>query len=144
MNTSKRHLPALVSAVLFAGFSAAHLIDEFVWGAPAEFHLAEDATEVLALAYMTALIGLIAAAARGSRAGFLGLAIAGALISAADILKHGIEIAAPGPWRFGPVSVALALGLTLSALATALTSAMAWRVARSAEAGPSSDSATRV
>jgi hypothetical protein len=133
-----------VSAVLFAGFSAAHLIDEFVWGAPAEFHLAEAVTELLALVYMTALVGLIAAAARASRAGFMGLAIAGVLIGAADILKHGIVIAATGPWRFGAVSVGLVLGLTLSALATALASAMAWRVMRSREARSSSDSGTRV
>jgi hypothetical protein len=125
---------SILSGVLFAGFSGAHLIDEFVWGAPAEFHLAEDITELLALAYMTALVGLIAAAARASRAGFLGLAITGGLIGVADLLKHGMEIAAPGPWRFGAVSVGLALGLTLSALATALASAMAWRVMRSPEA----------
>lgn len=127
MKSSRSHVPALVSAVAFAGFSAAHLVDEFVWGAPAEFHLAEDVTEILVLAYMVALVGLIAAAARGSRAGYLGLAIAGGLISVADVLKHGIEIAAPGPWRFGPVSLFLAAGLTLSALATAVTSILALR-----------------
>lgn len=126
---------SILSAVLFAGFSGAHLIDEFVWGAPAEFHLAEDVTELLSLAYLTALVGLIAAAARASRVAFLGLAIAGGLIGVADILKHGIEIAAPGPWRFGLISVGLTLGLTLSALATALTSAMAWRITRGPEAG---------
>jgi len=133
---------SILSAVLFAGFSGAHLIDEFVWGAPAEFHLAEDVTELLSLAYLTALVGLIAAAARASRAGFLGLAIGGALIAIADILKHGMEIAAPGPWRFGPISVGLALGLTLSALSTALTSAIAWRILGEPEARSVSGSGT--
>jgi hypothetical protein len=132
---------AIISAVLFAGFSGAHLIDEFVWGAPAEFHLAEDVTELLALAYLLALVGLVAAAARGSRAGFLGLAVAGAVIAAADALKHAIDIAAPGPWRFGPISTGLALGLTLSALATALSSIMAWRVTRGPKAGSPSGTA---
>src|SRR3972149_7935485 len=72
LKSSRSNVPALVSAVAFAGFSAAHLVDEFVWGAPAEFHLAEDVTEILVLASMVALMGLIAAGATGRRAGYLG------------------------------------------------------------------------
>jgi hypothetical protein len=129
------HKLTLVSGVAFAGFSAAHLIDEFVWGAPAEFHLAESTTEILALAYMLAIIGLVVQAARGRRGGGLGLAIGGALIFAADVLKHGVEIAAPGVWRSGLVSVGLALGLTLSALLTTVA-ALRWWQGRPAAKGP--------
>ena len=115
-----RHDPTLAAGVALAGFSAAHLIDEFVWGAPAEFHLAESTTELLSLAYMLAIVGLLVQAAQGRRGGYLGLAIGGGLIFAADVLKHGADILAPGPWRDGLVSVGLALGLMLSSLITTL------------------------
>jgi hypothetical protein len=127
--------PTLAAGVAFVGFSAAHLIDEFAWGAPSEFHLEENATEVLALAYMLAIVGLLVQAARGRRGGYLGLAIAGGLIFAADALKHGAEILAPGPWRSGPISVGLALGLSLSSLLLALF-ALRWLRLRSAAGHP--------
>ncbi len=120
----------LVAAVAFSAFSGAHLIDEFVWGAPAEFHLSVEATELLALLYLLALIGLTVAAARGSRAGLTGLAVAGTLLSIADVLKHAPEILQPGGWRSGPVSECLAFGLTLSALATAVSAIACLRARR--------------
>lgn len=110
----------LAAGAAFAGFSAAHLIDEFVWGAPAEFHLTVTTTEALSLAYMLAVVGLLVLAARGRRGAYLGLAIGGGVIFAADMLRHGVEILAPGPWRGGPVSVGLAAGLMLSALLTSV------------------------
>ena len=129
-----RHSLTLAAGVALAGFSAAHLIDEFVWGMPAEFHLAESTTELLALAYMLAIVGLLVQAARGRRGGTIGLAIGGALIFAADILKHGADILAPGPWRSGPVSFGLALGLTLSSLLTSIA-ALRWLRAMPAREG---------
>jgi hypothetical protein len=109
----------LAAVATSAGFPAAHLIDEFVWGAPAAFHLTVTATEALSLAYMLAVVGLLVLAARGRRGAYLALAIGGGLILAADILKHGVEILAPGPWRGGPVPVGPAAGLMISALRTA-------------------------
>lgn len=130
-----RRDPTLAAGVAFAGFSAAHLIDEFVWGAPAEFRLAESTTELLALAYMLAIVGLLVQAARGSRGGYLGLAIGGGLIFTADVLKHGADILAPGPWRDGAVSAGLALGLTLSSLLMSIT-ALRWLRAKPAGEAP--------
>jgi len=126
---SRWHWPAILSAVGFSAFSAVHLIDEFVWGAPAEFHLTIQATEMLALAYMVAVIGLTIAASHRSPTGYLGLAIGGSLIAIADVSKHGIEMLAAGSWRSGLTSEFLALGLTLFALLTAITSFRAWRTA---------------
>jgi hypothetical protein len=117
----------VIWGTLFSGLAAAHLIDEFVWGAPAEFHLSVVTTEVLALVFLTALAGLVAVAAKGSRAGYLGLAIAGFLVGVADALKHAPEIARPGAWRSGLVSEGLAIALTVVALLTGLTSALAYR-----------------
>ena len=130
-----RRDPTLAAGVAFVGFSAAHLIDEFLWGAPAEFHLAESTTEVLSLAYMLAIVGLLVQAARGKRGGYLGLAIGGGVILAADVLKHGADILAPGPWRDGPVSIGLALGLMLSSLLMSI-SALRWLRAQPAGEDP--------
>lgn len=44
--------PTLAAGIALAGISAAHLIDESMWGAPAEFHLPEGTTESLSLATM--------------------------------------------------------------------------------------------
>ena len=118
----------LTAGVAFVGFSAAHLIDEFVWGAPEEFHLTVEVTLLLALFYMTALAGLLVGAALGRRTSIFGLGLAGGLIAVADVAKHGLEIALGGPWRSGPLSLFLAVGLTLSAL---LTAVVALRMRRS-------------
>jgi len=127
MTSSIWYRLTLPAAVAFGAFSAGHLIDEFVWGAPAEFHLSVEAAEGLALVYMLALLGLTVAAARGSRTGLAGLATAGFLIALADVLKHAPEMVQPGPWRSGLVSEGLALGLTLSALLTGVTAIAALR-----------------
>ena len=115
-----RHTALLTAGTAFVGFSAAHLIDEFVWGAPEEFHLSVETTLVLALLFVTALAGLLVGAARGRRTSIFGLGLIGALITVADVAKHAMDIAAPGPWRSGAVSVFLAAGLTVSAALTAV------------------------
>jgi len=125
----------IVCGTLFSGFAGAHLIDEFVWGAPAEFHLTVVAAEVLSLVFLSALVGLVVAAGKETRAGYFGLALIGALIGIADPLKHGMEILSPGAWRSGPVSEGLAIGLTLAALLTAWTSSTAFRRSRGNQLG---------
>ena len=126
------HTALLAAGTAFVGFSAAHLIDEFLWGAPQEFHLAVGTTLVLALLFVTALAGLLAGAAMGRPTSIFGLGLIGALIAVADIAKHGPEIIAAGPWRSGLVSILLAVGLTLSASLTALFAFVAWRSLRPA------------
>jgi len=132
-SASRSHTVLLVAGVGFVGFSAAHLIDEFLWGAPQEFHLAVGATLILALLFVTALTGLLVGAAQRRPASAFGLGLIGVLIAVADVAKHGVEIAAAGPWRSGPVSIFLAGGLTLSAVLTAIFGFLAWRTDRSTE-----------
>jgi len=103
------------------------LIDDFLADVPREFNLTVEVTELLALGYMIALVGLIAAAAAYSRAGYLGLAIAGLLISIAQLSKSVPEIILPGPWRAGFSSELLAVGLIVSAALAMVTSFLAWR-----------------
>jgi hypothetical protein len=109
------------TAAVFAGFCAAHLIDDFLYGVPAEFHLSNTTSQVLGLAFFVALTGLIALAARGSRQSYLGLVVIGLLLAAADTTKHVPEMLAPGPYRSG-WSVVFSLGLIVSGLATAAVS----------------------
>lgn len=130
--TGAIHTALLVAGVAFVGFSAAHLIDEFVWGAPQEFHLTVEATLILALVFVTALAGLLVGAAMRRPASIFGLGLIGALIAVADIAKHGPEIALAGAWRSGAASEFLAVGLTLSAALTAVLAFITWRAIRSA------------
>ena len=127
MKRSKWYSPAIVCAVAFSAFSAVHLIDDFLYDVPLEFHLSVPITPLLALAYMAALVGLLAAASGGSRSGYLGLAIAGLLIALAQLLKSAPEILQPGPWHAGLASELAAIGLGASAAVTAVASLLAWR-----------------
>ena len=128
--TNALYAAMLVAGVAFVGFSAAHLIDEFLWNAPQEFHLEVGMTLVLALLFITALAGVLAGAAMQRPTSTFGLGLIGALIAVADISKHAPEIAAVGPWRSGLVSTLLATGLTLSAALTAVFAFLSWRAHR--------------
>ncbi len=127
MRPPKWHSTAIVSAVAFSAFSAVHLIDDFLFDVPLEFHLSVQITLILAFVFMGALVGLVAAAAGGSRAGYLGLSIAGVLIALAQLLKSVPEMLRAGPWHGGLPSEAAAVGLGISAAASAITSFLAWR-----------------
>jgi hypothetical protein len=127
---------SVASAVFFAGFSAVHLIDDFIFGVPAEFHLAVPVTMFLALAYMIALVGLIVAASQRSPRGYLGLTVAGLLILLAQLLKSAPEILQPGPWHSGWPSEFLAAGLAVSAAFTAIASYQARELSRQGQVPP--------
>ena len=127
---------SIASAVFFAGFSAVHLIDDFIFGVPAEFHLAVPVTMFLALAYMIALVGLIAAASHRSPGAYLGLTVAGILIFLAQLLKSAPEILQPGPWHSGWPSEFLAAGLAASAAFTAIASYRARIPSRQSQVPP--------
>ncbi len=108
---------------IFAGFGVAHLIDDFLYGVPAEFNLSNPPTQFLALAFFVALTGMIALAARGSRASYQGLITIGLLLALADTLKHIPEIVGSVSYRSGTASIVFAIGLIVSGLATA---SVAW------------------
>ncbi|MGB2896834.1 MAG: hypothetical protein WBB65_11800 [Anaerolineales bacterium] len=112
---------------IFAGFGAAHLIDDFLCGVPAEFNLANPPTQFLALAFFVALTGLIALAARGTRASYQGLITIGLLLALADTLKHIPEIVGSTSYRSGTASIVFSLGLIVSGLVTALVAWLALR-----------------
>ena len=129
VKSSKWHQASIASGVFFAGFSAVHLIDDFLFDVPSEFNLSVPLAELLALAYMIALVGLVGAASHRTPAGYLGLTIAGILIALAQLLKSAPEILRPGPWHSGAPSELLAAGLAGSAALTAVASWLARKAA---------------
>ena len=108
---------------ILAGFGAAHLIDDFLYGVPAEFNLSNPPTEFLALAFFAALTGLIALADRGSRASYRGLITIGLLLALADTLRHVPKILRSVTFRSGAASIIFSVGLIVSGLVTA---SVAW------------------
>ena len=117
----------IVVSSIFAGFGVAHLIDDFLFGVPAEFNLSNPPTQFLAFAFFVALTGLIALAARGTRASYQGLITIGLLLALADTLKHLPEIVGSTSFRSGTASVVFAIGLIVSGLVMA---AVAWLALR--------------
>ncbi len=117
----------IVVSSIFAGFGVAHLINDFLFGVPAEFNLTNPPTQFLALAFFVALTGLIALAARGTRASYQGLITIGLLLALADTLKHIPEIVGSVTYRSGAASIFFSVGLIISGLVMA---AVAWLALR--------------
>ena len=131
MNATKKWSDRVVAAaVLLAGFGAAHLIDDFLYGVPADFGLSNATAQVLALVYFGLTSVLLALAARGSRAGYVGNMVLGLFLLLADMLKHGREGLFAGAWRSGLFSRSLAFGLMMCAIGLVVVSIGAWRQAR--------------
>ena len=81
----------VVAAILLTGFGAAHLIDDFLYGVPADFGLSNMISQVLAVIYFIITSLLLALVARGCKAGYIGNMGLGLFLLLADMLKHGSE-----------------------------------------------------
>jgi hypothetical protein len=119
-----------VAAILLAGFGAAHLIDDFLYGIPADFGISNEFSQVLAVAYFSITGVLLVLAARGSKAGYIGNLSLGLFLLIADMLKHGSEGLFLGSWRNGLFSRSLAFGLMVTSIGLVVVSYGAWRHAR--------------
>lgn len=131
MNESKRWSNrVIVAAVLLTGFGAAHLIDDFLYGIPADFGLSNQFGQALAVLYFIITSLLLVLAARGVKAGYIGNLGLGVFLLLADMLKHGTEGLFSGPWRSGLFSRSLAFGVMLTSIGLIVVSYGAWRDAR--------------
>jgi len=90
-----------------------HLIDDFLFGIPADFGLSNEFGQILAVAYFLTTSLLLVLAARGSKVGSIGDFGLGLFLLAADMLKHGSEGLFEGPWYSGLFSRSLAFGVIL-------------------------------
>jgi hypothetical protein len=120
----------VIAGVLLTGFGAAHLIDDFLYGVPADFGLSNEFGQLLAVAYFIITSVLLVLAARGNRAGYIGNLGLGLFLLVADMLKHGSEGLFAGPWRSGLFSRSLAFGVMLTAVGLVAVSYGAWQHAR--------------
>jgi len=98
----------VVAAVLLAGFGAAHLIDDFLYGIPADFGLSNQVCQVLAVVYFGLTSVLLVLAARGIKAGYVGNLGLGLFLLLADLLNtarkvslpaHGAAVGFPAAWH---------------------------------------------
>ena len=131
MSQSKRWSNRVVAAaVLLTGFGAAHLIDDFLYGIPADFGLSNEFGQVLTVVYFTITSLLLVLSARGNKAGYIGNMGLGLFLLVADMLKHGSEGLFSGLWRSGLFSRSLAFGVMLTAVGLAVVSYGAWQHTR--------------
>lgn len=130
LNTRKQNrIQRLVwAAILTAGFGAAHLIDDFLWGVPADFGLSNQVAQVLALLYFALTGWLLVQAVKGSQVGVIGNLILGLFLLLAAPLKHGAEGLFWGPWRSGLFSRFLACGLMLMSFFLAVSAFQVWQI----------------
>jgi hypothetical protein len=117
----------VVAAILLTGFGAAHLIDDFIYGVPADFNLTIEVGQVLAVIYFVITSVLLVLAARGKKAGYIGNLCLGLFLLLADMLKHGTEGLFSSHWRSGLFSQVLAFGVMLTSIYLVVVSFMALR-----------------
>ena len=115
------------TAIVLVGFSIAHVLEDFVYGIPAQFGF-ETAPAAALLGTACAIhVVLIVLTAQGNKLGILGNLAAGIIWALAATIDHLDEILFVQPYRAGWPSKGFEIGLILSALALAVISFLAWR-----------------
>lgn len=108
-------------------FAIPHLIDDFLFGIPAEFGLTNQVAQVLGGVFTVVLVLVLVMAGREEKIGYYGAAFLGAFLALAGILKHIPRILLPGPYWGGWFSEFLIYGLIISGLALLFVSVLAVR-----------------
>jgi hypothetical protein len=112
-----------------AFFAVPHLIDDFLFGIPAEFGLSVHLSQVLAGVFIVIYLVILIFLARGKKVGLYSAISMGGFLALAGILKHIPLIFQPGPYWSGWFSEFLIFGLILSGLAVVLSSLFVlWKV----------------
>ena len=106
--------------LVLAFFSVPHLIDDFLFGVPAEFGLSIHFTQFLAGVFIVIYLGILIPLARGKKSGKIGAMSMGGFLALAGFLKHIPRIIQPGPYWSGWFSEVLIFGVILSGLGVIL------------------------
>jgi hypothetical protein len=93
-----------------------HLIDDFLFGVPAEFGLSNQTTQILAGIFVVVLVIIYGELVQFRKRGVLGAMFMGIFLALAGFLKHIPLILKPGPYWSGWFSEALIIGLIISGL----------------------------
>jgi hypothetical protein len=116
MSDQKLGKLVLGSGIMLSFFAIPHLIDDFLFGIPAEFGLSNQLAQILGGVFTVALLLVLMMVSRNQRAGYYGAAFLGAFLALAGTLKHIPRMILPGPYWSGWFSEMLIYGLILSGL----------------------------
>jgi len=108
-----------------AVFSIPHLIDDFLFGIPAEFGISNRTAQILAGVFILLFMLIFLELARGRKRGLYGAIFMGSFLTLAGILKHIPLMIQPGPYWSGWFSETLILGLILSGITLTIFSVLA-------------------
>ena len=119
-NKSKWSNVVIAFGLVMVLFAAPHLIDDFLFGVPAEFGLSVHLTQVLAGIFSVIYMGILVLLAQGKTSGLFSAMGMGGFLALAGMLKHLPRILQPGSYWSGWFSEFLILGLILFGLAVLL------------------------
>jgi hypothetical protein len=121
------------TGIVMAAFAYPHLVDDFLFGIPAEFGLSNPQAQVLVGIFTVVLFGLVAGAAREKRWAYAGTTFIGGFLSLAIILKHLPKMLLPEPYWNGAFSETLIWGLLVTSFALMVLSLLGFRRTRKAK-----------
>jgi hypothetical protein len=119
-STAGKRKVVLALYLVLAFFSIPHLIDDFLFGIPAEFGLSVHLTQLLAGVFIVLYLAILIPLSQGKRPGVYGAMGMGIFLALAGILKHIPLMIQPGPYWSGWFSEGLIIGMILSGLACSL------------------------
>lgn len=115
----------IACGVILVVFAIPHLIDDFLFDIPEEFHLSNAQAQILSGIFTAILIMIFALAAREMKSGYIGASFLGGFLALAVILKHLPKILQPAPYWSGFFSEFLILGLMFSGILLMVVSLLA-------------------
>jgi hypothetical protein len=123
-NASKLRIGINIGMVVLdltlAAFAIPHLIDDFLFGIPAEFGLSNRTAQILAGIFILLFLAIFMELVRGRKRGVVGSMVMGIFLALAGILKHLPLMLKPGPYWSGWFSEFMIIGLILSGLGLAV------------------------
>ena len=131
--SADKYTKVILFYLILAFFAVPHLIDDFLFGIPAEFGLSVHLTQVLSGIFIVIYLVILLPLARGKKAGLYSAMGMGGFLALAGILKHIPLILQPGPYWSGWFSELLIFGLIFSGLAVVLTCLLVLRKVRDGE-----------
>jgi hypothetical protein len=126
IKTDNRYQNAVLSVGIFLSFFAIpHLIDDFLFGIPAEFGMTNQFAQFLSGLFTVMLIWVLVWVSKGRKIGFISSIFLGSFLALAGIIKHIPKIIQPGPYWSGWFSELLILGLIVTGIVLAGVSTLA-------------------
>ena len=125
----KRTGSVIAFYLLLAFFAIPHLIDDFLYGIPADFGISVRLAQFLGGVFIVIYLGILIFLVQGRKRGVIAAIGMGTLLALAGILKHIPLMILPGPYWSGWFSEGLIIGLIMSGLGVAGAGIAALRTA---------------